>query len=148
MHEKTKCMGYVYENTMSPKHLFKFSDDMAIVTALESDNQLLLNLFTKLADWARLPIRVEKCHAFGMRKVHTESKQYCPMLLINRQKIRHVKEGFGYLEKYFDFKMSTDSIKQSLENDLELYLKAINRLYLHPLSKIKVLLEYAYSKFR
>ena len=39
--EKLKCLGYVYDNTITPKNWFQFADDTAIVTALESDNQLL-----------------------------------------------------------------------------------------------------------
>ena len=37
-------MGYVYENTISRKHWYQLADDTAIVTVLELDNQLLLNL--------------------------------------------------------------------------------------------------------
>ena len=36
--EKVKCLGYVYENTLSPKHWIQFANDTAIATALESDN--------------------------------------------------------------------------------------------------------------
>ena len=50
--EKVKCLGYMYENTLSPKHWFQFADDTGIATALESDNQLLLNVFTKWSNWA------------------------------------------------------------------------------------------------
>ena len=45
--KRIKCMGYVAEKTLSPCHWFQFADDTAIVTALEEDNQRLLNLFTK-----------------------------------------------------------------------------------------------------
>ena len=34
--EKVKCLGYVYENTLSPKQWFQFADDTVIATALES----------------------------------------------------------------------------------------------------------------
>ena len=69
--------------TMSPRHWFQIADETAIVTVLESDNQLLLNLFTKWANWAGLTIQVEKRPTFGMRKTRTESKQYNPTLLVN-----------------------------------------------------------------
>ena len=45
--EKVKCLGYVYENTLFPKHWFQFANNTAVATALESDNQLLLNVFIK-----------------------------------------------------------------------------------------------------
>ena len=59
--ERIKCMGYVAEKTLSPRHWFQFVDDTAVVTALEEDNQRLLNLFTKCSSWADLEIRVDKC---------------------------------------------------------------------------------------
>ena len=44
---KVKCMEYVYQGCLSPKHWFQFADDTAIVTALEKDNHLLCNVFIK-----------------------------------------------------------------------------------------------------
>ena len=95
--EKVKCLGYVYENTLSPKHWFQFADDTAIATALESDNQLLLNVFTKWSNWADFTIRVDKCHVFGIRKNKTDSCQYLPKAIVNAQRIPAVP-----LEESFD----------------------------------------------
>ena len=67
--KRIKCMGYVAEKTLSLRHWFQFADDTAIVTALEEDNQCLLNLFTKWSSWADLEIRVDKCHSFGVKNV-------------------------------------------------------------------------------
>ena len=67
--KRIKCMGYVAEKTLSPRHWFQFADDTAIVTALEEDNQRLLNLFTKSSSWADLEIRVDKCHSFGVKNI-------------------------------------------------------------------------------
>ena len=39
--------GYVYDTLSGPRQWLQFANDTAIVTSLESDNQLLLNLFTK-----------------------------------------------------------------------------------------------------
>ena len=64
--EKIKCLGYVYDVSLSPRHWFQFADDTAIVTALQEDNQLLCNVFTKWTSWADLLIRIDKCHAFGI----------------------------------------------------------------------------------
>ena len=36
--EKVKCMGYVYDGGIQPKHWMQFAYDTAIVTALDSDN--------------------------------------------------------------------------------------------------------------
>ena len=65
-----KCMGYVAEKTLSPRHWFQFADDTAIVRALEEDNQHLFDLFTKWSSWAHLEIWVDKCHSFGVKKIY------------------------------------------------------------------------------
>ena len=49
--EKLKCMGYAYDGVVQPTHRMQFADDTAIVTALESDNQLLCNDFLKWNSW-------------------------------------------------------------------------------------------------
>ena len=67
--KRIKCMGYIAEKILSPRHWFQFADDTAIVTALEEDNQRLLNLFTKWSSWADLEIRVDKCHSFGVKNI-------------------------------------------------------------------------------
>ena len=64
-----KCMGYIAEKILSPRHWFQFADDTAIVTALEEDNQRLLNLFTKWSSWADLGIRADKCQSFGVKNI-------------------------------------------------------------------------------
>ena len=45
--EKLKCLGYVNNATMNPRHWFQFADDTAIISAHEQDNQLLCNVFNK-----------------------------------------------------------------------------------------------------
>ena len=127
--EKVKCLGYVYENTLSPKHLFQFADDTAIATALESDNQLLMNVFTKWSNWADFTIRVDKCHVFGIRKNKTDSCQYLPKAIVNAQRIPVVplEESFDYLGKSFNYKMDTGPVEVSLCDDLK--NEDIRRLY-------------------
>ena len=66
--EKIKCSGYIFGNTLRPQNWLQFADDTTIVTALESDNQLLLNLFKKWCVWADFIIRIDKCHTFVSRK--------------------------------------------------------------------------------
>ena len=67
--KRIKCMEYVAEKTLSPRHWFQFPDNTAIVTALEEDNQCILNLFTKWSSWADLEVRVNKCHSFGVKNI-------------------------------------------------------------------------------
>ena len=85
--KKIECLGYSYHEALRPKHWFQFADDTAIVTALEQDNQLLCNAFTKWSSWADLSIRVEKCHTFGIKKSSTASVQYQPRILVNNKPI-------------------------------------------------------------
>ena len=74
--EKLNCIGYIYDGCIPPKHLLQFADDTAIVTAFESDNQDLVNAFTKWSSWAGLIIRIDKCSTFGIKMVRTDSTQY------------------------------------------------------------------------
>ena len=72
---KLKCMGNDYDGGVQPKHWMQIADYTAIVTARESDNQLLYG-FLKWSCWAGLIVRVDKCSVFGMKKSKTESVQY------------------------------------------------------------------------
>ena len=57
--EKVGCLGCVLDKTLSPGHWYQFADYTAIITALEGDNQLLCNVFTKWTSWTDLIIRVD-----------------------------------------------------------------------------------------
>ena len=148
--KRIKCMGYVVEKTLSPCHWFQFADDTAIVTALEEDNQRLLNLFTKWSSWADLEIRVDKCHSFCVKKYISSAIQYQPNLTINGEKITPIENGesFKYLGKLFSFSMATDVIKSQLHSDLMDYIDTIERLPLHSRFKIMIITIYVYSKLR
>ena len=84
---------------------------MATVTALEPDNQYLLNLFTKWCSWSDLIIKISKCVTF----------QFKPHLMISSQEIPTVKKGesFRYLGlgKIFNFRMNLHQIKEELESN-------------------------------
>ena len=53
-------------------------------------------------------IRVEKCVAFGMKKVRAKSVQYQPEIFIKSQQVPGVRtdSSFKCLSKYFGFQMS------------------------------------------
>ena len=50
--ERVKCLGYVLVHLKSSNHWLQFADDTAIITSLQSDNQLLLNIFSKWVAWS------------------------------------------------------------------------------------------------
>ena len=62
--EEVKCLGYVSTGHTIPRNWFQFADDTAIITALQEDNQLLCNAFSRWCTWADLSIWVDKCHTF------------------------------------------------------------------------------------
>ena len=66
--EQFEQFGYCYSNILTPKHWFQFADDAAVVTGLESENQVLLNAFSCWCNWSNMIIRVDKCCTFGIRK--------------------------------------------------------------------------------
>ena len=41
-------LGYYFADALRPRHCFQFAEDSSVITANEEDNQLLLNLFTKM----------------------------------------------------------------------------------------------------
>ena len=59
-----------------PRNWFQFANDAAATTSLGSENQLLVNLFSRWCNWADMLIRPDECHTFGMRKNNTKSIQY------------------------------------------------------------------------
>ena len=148
--DKVKCLGYVYDIASSPKHWFQFADDTAIVSALEEDNQLLCNVFSKWTTWADLIIRIDKCHTFGIKKISSKSVQYEPKIIVNRERIPALKEGESliYLGKQFNFGMNIENIKEDLITDNISYITKIDQLPLLPLNKLSIVQGYVYSKYR
>ena len=148
--EKLKCMRYIFGNTLSPKNWMQFADDTAVITALKSDNQLLLNLFTKWCVWADFVIKVEKCHTFGIKKYKTSSIQYQPYLMAINKIIPAIETGksFRYLGKDFSFSMDNTPAKAEILQHLETHLTLTDRLPLHQRYKLKVIQQFTYSKIR
>ena len=132
------------------KTLVTIADDTAIINVLESDNQYLLNLFTKWCSWSDLIVKISKCVTFGTKKSSTPAVQFEPHLMISNQKKPTVKKGesFKYLGTSFNFGMNLYQIKEELERKFEKYLYEIARLPLKPLDKIRIVNTYVYSKIK
>ena len=114
--EQIKCLGYIITQAKLSMHWLQFADDTIILTSLPTDNQLLLNLFSKWSNWADLVIRIDKCATLGIRKTATASIQYEPYLVINNQRVPPVEvcKSFKYLGKLFNFEMDNSLIKMEL----------------------------------
>ena len=109
--EKYRQFGFSFK-LLNPIHWFQFTDDAAVVTGQESENQHLLNRFSLWRQWSNIMIiRVDKCSTFGIKKAISKSVQYLPKLIINNKMIPTTKIGepFQYLGRYFDFNMSNDN---------------------------------------
>ena len=113
---------------------------LAIVTALERDNQLLCNAFLKWSTWADLIIRVDKCHTFGMKKSKTKSVQFKPFITLKKERIPPVKpeESFTYLGKDFNFHINCDGVKTELKSEVLNYILTIDKLPLKCRCKIDI----------
>ena len=133
-------LGYKFFAELIPCHWFQFADDAAAVSCLESENQILLNAFSRWCNWAIMIIHVDKCHSFGIRKVSSIAKQIQPKRYLNNEYIKPVKTGesFLYLGRYFDFEMSS--------NDHKTFLTSIDKLPLHPKNKLLIYQRYILSK--
>ena len=104
--EKLKNCGFSL-SSLYPVHWFQFADDAAVITGLESENQLLLNHFTRWCSWAGMIIRVDKCSTFGMKRASASYVHYLPKLLINKRVVPEVENGksFRYLGRFFNYFM-------------------------------------------
>ena len=91
-HEQYEQFGYKFVRYLTPRHWYQFADDAAVISGLESENQILLNLFSGWCAWADMITRVEKCHSFGIKKSGTSSKQFQPKLFVNNEIIPPVKQ--------------------------------------------------------
>ena len=66
--DKYTNFGYRALKGFLPRNWFQFADDAVAVTSLESENQMLLNVFNKWCQWAEMTIKPTKCHAFAIPK--------------------------------------------------------------------------------
>ena len=148
--EKLKCMGCVYDGGVQPTHWMQCGEDIAIATALESDNQLLYNGFLQWSSWTELIVRVDKCSVFGMRKSKSESVQYQPYVTMNRERFRPRGNGdsFTYLEKEFNFNMNCDRVKENLMKTIRDFTNRIDTTTIHTLCQIEMCQKYVYLKIK
>ena len=146
--EQFEQLGYRYSNILTPKHWFQFADDAAVVTGLESENQVLLNAFSCWCNWSNMIIRVDKCCTFGIRKIETSSIQYSPKLFVNNEIIPAIKdnEDFIYLDRSFSSKMDNNYHKLELVSNTKEFLEKISSLPLHPRNKLLLYNNYVLSK--
>ena len=130
--------GYRISDGFKPRNWFQFADDAAAITCLESENQFLLNVFSRWCNWADMAVKVSKCHSFGICKKGTSSVQYKPKLYINNLLIPPVEtdDCFTYLGRHFDFKMRSNKHKEAAVNTINELFTTIDRLPLHPRNKL------------
>ena len=117
--ERVKCLGHLSNTLNFIKHLSQFANDTAIIIALESDNQYLLNLFKKWCNWSNLIAKISKFVTFDVKKLSTAAVQFEPHLMISGQKISTVKKGesIKYLGKSSNLGMDLHQIKEELESE-------------------------------
>ena len=146
--EKYQQFGYKFLNFLTPRHWYQFADDAAVVTGFEGENQTLLNAFSRWCTWAEMIVRVDKCHAFGMKKSKTLSKQYKPKLYISNKLIPPVEIGsaFTYLGRHFDHSMSDQKHMEKLIKTVDDILETIDSLPIHPRNKLIIYHRYLLSK--
>ena len=147
---KVNCLGYVFYYTLQPHHWLQYANYTAIAMSCIQDNQYLLNLFTKWSVWANFVVRVDKCKSFGITKKVSQSVQFELNLVLCHEKTPAVEsnKSFEYLGKQFNFKMRINEVQGELEKRVISYLTVIDKLPLHPKSKIQILTRYVFSKIR
>ena len=125
-----------------------FNSQCAVISGLESENQVCLNLFSRCCSWTDMIITVDNCHSFGMKKSGTSSKQFQPKLFVNNELIPPVKQDelFTCLGRHFDYKMTNNQHKDDLLSDTKNIMKKIDDLPLHPKNKMLIYQRYVLSK--
>ena len=150
-HEQCEQFSYKSMRYLTARNWYHFADDTAFISGLESENQILLNLFSRWCSWADMIIRVDKCHSFGIKKsgsTRNNSKQFQPKLFVNNEFIPPVKhdEYFTYLGRHFDYKMTNNQRKDDLFSDTKYMMKRVDYLPLHPKNKMLIYQRYVLSK--
>ena len=141
----------VLDTILIPCHWFQLTDNTAIITILEGDNQLLCNVFTKCVSWVDPIIRVDKCHTFGMKKSAKGFIQYLLNVMVQRETIQRIQESnesFIDLGKQFIFKLNIENIKTDIINDMTIYVKIIDKLPQTTLSKMSIVQIYVFHELR
>ena len=146
--EKYQNFGIRVLKGFAPRNWFQFADDAAATTALESENQLLLNLFSRWCNWADMLIRPDKCHSFAMKKHNTKSVQYSPKVYLNNELVKSIKKGesFLYLGRHYDYDMSEQEHKNELTKSLKEFMEKIDGLDVHPKNKMLIYHRYVLGK--
>ena len=141
-------MGYSSSASFTPRHWFQFADDASVVSGLESENQVLLNAFTRWCQWSEMIIRIDKCVSFGMVKKGTKCQQFQPKLYVNNSVIPQVKkdENFKYLGRYYNFEMEESKHRDKAKMKIEDLMTSIDALPLHPKNKTQLYKHYVLSK--
>ena len=140
--EKYQSFGTRVLKGFAPRNWFQFADDAAATTALESENQLLLNLFSRWCNWVDMLIQPDKCHSFAMKKKNTKSVQYSPKIYIHNELVKTIKPGesFLYLGRHCDYDMSEQEHKNALT------MEKIDFLDVHPKNKMLIYQRYVLGK--
>ena len=76
---------------------YQFADDVAGISGLESENQILPNFLSRWYSCADMIIRVDKCHTFGIKKSGTSSKQFQPKMYLPTMSLSHQESKMGTL---------------------------------------------------
>ena len=137
-HEQYEQFGYKFMRYLTSRHWYQFTDNTNVISGLESENQILLNLFSRWCSWADMIIRVDKCHSFGIKKSGTSSKQLQPKLFVNNELIPPVKQNeyFMYLGRHLDYKMADNLYKDDLIEKKDM-MKRIDDEVFHFIQRIR-----------
>ena len=116
-----------------------------MISGLESETQILLNLFSRWCSWADIIVRVDKYHSFGIKKFGSSSKQFQSKLSVNKELFPPLKqdEYFTYLGRHW---LQNDKQKDDLLSETKNIMKEIDVLQLHPKNKMLIYQRYVLSK--
>ena len=104
--KKFENHGYLWgpNANLFERSWLQFADDTALIAHNVKSAQILIDINSAWCKWTGMQLRIDKCQAFGMRKLSGLYSQFLPNLTIDDDNVPAVKmnESFKYLGKIFD----------------------------------------------
>ena len=148
--KKFENHGYLWgpNANLFERSWLQFADDTALIAHNVKSAQILIDINSAWCKWTGMQLRIDKCQAFGMRKLNGLYSQFLPNLTIDDENVPAVKmnESFKYLGKIFDAKMDNFEAKSLLKLKLEKLLKTTSDLNIKAQLKLKILKSYISSQ--
>ena len=141
--KKFENHGYLWgpNTNLFERSWLQFADDTALISHNVKSAQILIDINVAWCNWTGMHLRIDKCQAFGMRKIDGTYEQFLPNLTIGNENISAVplNASFKYLGKLFNANMDNSDAKTIVRDKLEKLLTMTSEMNLKSQLKLKIL---------